>query len=711
MVVDTPWIVASGQPEPVERALEDVKRDWYKVFGHLPVILNVAPAGWTGPVIHFGVGALAAPELAVAFPQGRESFVFCGRGGTGGQPAILALGADMRGTIYAAYAFSAEVLGVDPWWFWADKEPSFRSHIEVPADLNRSAGSPTFKYRGWFINDEDLLSGFSPDPLRENCFSLEMLDRICETLLRLRGNMLVPATFPFPDERCHELTARRGLVLNMHHILVMGLNTYQWPKDLPFSYTKYPEIMERHWQICVDAFKDREVVWGVGYRGKFDRPFWVDEPEIATPAARGAVITRAIAKQVEMIRRVQPDAPIIANMWDEGANLYRQGVIQLPAGVTLVWPDDGTGLLRENGQEQTLGPGELKDATMRNSLTGAVPANLSGPAAADLPILPTRQPQAGQGIYYHTAMMRWWFNQLTEMVPPARIYQELGRFIRAGATEYFLLNVSDVRPVPLSTECAMKLAWDATPFAGKSDEANQAAFYQEWCRRQFGADIAPEVAALYHAYFDVPSHRADVRHSDHAPHSHLRVLASEMFPLLLEGKPLTPELDRDLTGRLESADGNIRFLGALLQRAEALARKIPVDRQDFYQAHLLTALGIHLHGHEMLAAYCHALLSLKVGDHEGAGTNLGRALVGNEAIFAALRRAERGKWAGWYIGEYFVGLDLSRDLLRRHAAAVRGEAPPPVRPRRYYPELYKYQERFQKNFPLMYGPAPISPGY
>ena len=703
LTADTPWIVFPGESEPVRRALEDVQRDWYKVFGHLPVVLAEPPAaGWNGPLIYLGLGANAASGIATAPLAGREAFALGVRAGAADQPVLLATGADMRGAIYAAYAFSEEVLGVDPWWFWTDKEPAFRDSIAVPAGFNLPVARPTFKYRGWFINDEDLLAGFSPDPLRENVFSNDMLDRICETLLRLRGNMLVPATFPFPDERCHELTARRGLIISQHHILVMGLNTYQWPADVPFSHTKQPAIMERYWQTCVDALKDKEIIWTVGYRGKFDRPFWVDEPEIASAQARGAVISQAIAKQVEIIRRAQPYADIIANMWDEGAKLYRQGVITLPAGVTLVWPDDGTGLLRENGQEQTLGPGELKDATMRNSLTGAVPANLAGATEAEPPIVPMQQPQAGQGIYYHTAMMRWWFNQLSEMVPPARIYQELGRFIRAGATNYFLLNLSDVRPVPLSTDCAMKLAWDATPYRDKTDAENQRAFLLDWSRRQYGAAAARDVAALYHEYFEVPSHRADIRQSDHAPHSYLRVLGSEIFPLLLEGQPLPEKLNSDLGERLASSEANAAYLQALLAKAQALAPSLPPDRRDFFQSHLLTALGIHLHGHEMLAAYCHAQLSLQRGDRPGALVNLARSLAGNEGIFAAMRLGERGKWACWYIGEYFVSLDLSRDLIRRHTAAVRGEAPPPVRPRRYYPELYQYQDSFRKNYPLMY---------
>ena len=709
LTADTPWIVAADEPEPIQRALEDVKRDWYKVFGHLPVVLSTPPAaGWHGALLYFGLAANAAATGEIVSPpvHGREAFALGVRAGANGRPVILATGADLRGAVYAAYAFSEHILGVDPWWFWTDKEPAFRTSIAVPAGYNLPVAAPTFKYRGWFINDEDLLNGFTPDPLRENAFSNSMLDRICETLLRLRGNILVPATFPFPDERCHELTARRGLIIAQHHILVMGLNTYQWPEEVPFSFTKHPETLERYWQTCVDTLKDKEVVWSVGYRGKFDRPFWVEEPEIATPQARGEVISRAIARQVEIIRCAQPDAAIIANMWEEGANLYRQGVITLPPGVTLVWPDDGTGLMRENGLTHILGVAGIRDAAARSGLHGAAAANQHSVAETEITAQPTRQPQAGQGMYYHTAMLSWWFNQLSEMVPPARIYQELGRFIRAGATEYFLLNLSDVRPVPLGTDCAMKLAWDATPYRDRTDAENQAAFLLDWCRRQYGVTTASEIASLYHAYFDIPSHRTEVRQSDHAPHSYLRYLASDMFPVVLAGQPLSVELNAELLTRLDCCRANITALAALLAQARALSPSLPPERRGFFQSHLLTALGIHLHGHEMLAAYGEGLHSLQRHDRPGALADLARALAGIEGVFAALRLAEQGKWTCWYIGEAFVSLDFSRDLIRRHTALVRGEAPPPIRPRRYYPEVYAYQDVFKPNYPLMYPDPP-----
>jgi len=663
ITADTPWIVSADQPEPVRRALEDVQRDWYKVLGHVPIILQAPPVGWQGPLICLG---LRVPEVmghGLAF-DGPESFQLLVRPLAGESTAVIATGPDIRGAIYAAYAFSEKVLGVDPWWYWADREPAYRARISLPADFGMRSGRPTFRYRGWFINDEDLLSKFRPDPLRENVYSLEALDRICETLLRLGGNMIVPGSFALADETSHEFAARRGLVLGMHHVQVVGLDTYRWPKGVPFSFATHPEIMERYWQTCIDAYEDKEVVWCVGYRGERDRPFWEWEPAFNTPKARGAVITAAMAKQVELVRRAQPDAAIVANLWNEGADLYRQGFIEIPTGVTLVWPDNGRGLIRDNG--------EVK---------------------------------AGEGIYYHVMMYSGTANHLTEMVPPARIYHEIERFVRADATEYFLLNVSNVRAVPLGAECAMNLVWNAAPFLARSDQENQRAFLLNWNCRQFGDEAGPAVADLWRRYYAILEARPGGLAGDNAMCTWMRRLGDVALPLIQLGRPLPEALMRDVADRRAFASGDRPAFAALLTEAKAVELRIPSDRREFYQANFLTPLGIQLHSDEMLGAYCRALQALAQGDRAGAVQWLEQTLVAVDAFFASTRKAEIGKWAGWYEGEGEVWADGCRDLIRSHLAVLRGEAPPPVRERRDMHRLFDYQDPFQGNFPLMYRAA------
>ncbi len=140
ITADTPWVVAKDEPEAVQRALADVQRDWYKVLGHRPVVVNAAPAAWRGPVIYLGTKQPVLKEM----PTVSEGFVLRALTDQAGRMAIVASGPDMRGAIYAAYAMSEEILGVDPWYYWTDHEPLARRGIEVPADLNKDSG-PRFR--------------------------------------------------------------------------------------------------------------------------------------------------------------------------------------------------------------------------------------------------------------------------------------------------------------------------------------------------------------------------------------------------------------------------------------------------------------------------------------------------------------------------------------------------------------------------------------
>ena len=661
ITADTPWVVAPDEPEAIQRALLDVQGDWYKVFGHRPIILKEPPNKYDAPVVYFGTKGPWLKELVKEPSPGRESFILRAQRDAAGRQALVATGADMRGAIYAAYALSEEVLGVDPWYFWVDKEPAFRGHVAVAADFDKSSGPPTFKYRGWFINDEDLLGGYAPDPLRENVYSLDMLDRICETILRLRGNMIVPGTFTFPDERSWELASRRGLVLNMHHVAVVGLNTYRWPKDVPFSFSKHPEIMERYWRDCIAAFKGREVVWAVGYRGKNDLPFWTEEPELNTPAARGAVITAAIAKQVELIRASDPNAVITSNLWNEGGELMHAGHLKLPDGVVQVWPDDGSGMIRDN-------------ETVR----------------------------AGQGTYYHTAMVSRYGNQLSEMVPPSRIANQLGRFARAGATSYFLLNVSDVRPVPLTTDCAMRMAWNAAPWLARTDAENEKVFLADWSRRQFGPEQAEAVAGLYSRYFDMPCHRANQRRGDRVAPTLFHNLATELPPPWQAGEPVPEPAKKDLATAQQFVAANRDYVAKLAADASALAPRIPADRRDFFQSHILTPVSLHLHSLDILDAFGQAISACAENRKPEAIAALERTLAAFEPLFAGLRLAETGKWARWYFGERFDFFESNRDSTRVALASLRGEPKPPVHAAYGYTELYQYQKPFLVNFPRLY---------
>ena len=109
-------------------------------------------------------------------------------------------------------------------------------------------------------------------PLGQSVFSAETWNRICEALLRLKGNLLIPGTVAFPDESAYEVARRRGVAVSMQHFTLLGVNTWRWPPGVPYSFDKNPAIQEFVWNACVEAYTGREAVWTIGYRGLNDYP-------------------------------------------------------------------------------------------------------------------------------------------------------------------------------------------------------------------------------------------------------------------------------------------------------------------------------------------------------------------------------------------------------------------------------------------------------
>ncbi len=640
---DTPWVVSEDLPGPVRRALADVARDWRRVFATEPR-LRTASAGLprAEPVVVIGDGAAA---LVVGEQEPLADEAHCVRVHTtaDGRSAIVVVGGGVRGLIYALYALSEHVLGVDPFWFWTDQRIGQAEQLEVDAGLHHRREAPRFRWRGWFCNDEDLLTAWAPSLQNSHGIALGVWDRIYETLLRTGGNFVVPGTFLFPDEPQLALAAERGLAIGQHHIEVLGLNTYRWPDEVPYSYATHPEILIQAWRECVAAQQDREVVWSVGYRGRHDRPFWYDDAAAGSDAAaRGSLISEAIATQVAIVRESRPDDTIVLNLWMEGVELAAAGHLRIPEGVVVVWPDDGHGEVLDGG----------------------------GLAA-------------GQGIYYHTAMHDRIASQLTEMVEVGRIAAEFRRASAAGATAHLLVNVSDVRPVVMTTQAAMDLAWD--PDTPVDD------FYERWAERQVGADRAAELAALWREYFAAPW-RYDGAFPDHLednayqtftrglviaaargrfddPYVYTTFAAHYPRPYHLLGERTVRSLAAVLAAGTAEAQPR---LDGLLERATTLAERVPAERRDFVRGHLVTQLAVHATANRELHAVAHGVAALADGDRAKAIGWFEQARQAIIDLLRVLRAGETPGWDDWYGGDEFVKVPASLELVELLLEALRG---------------------------------------
>jgi len=648
----TTVLVGTNEPVALQKAAADLVADLSKVFGSpVRLVHSVADAGLTTVCISL------SENLASGVTRANGSEVLQIRVlanpwiGSPVREAVILTGSDLRGVIYAVYEFSGKFLGVDPLYYWTDRTPARRSTVVVPDDLAVQDGPPSFRYRGWFINDEDLLTGWKPGTADGTGISLEVWDRIFEALLRLKGNMIVPGTFVFPDEPQVKAAGERGLIITQHHIEVLGTNTYRWPEDKPYSFTANPELLTAAWTEAVKQYApNQEVIWTLGYRGRHDRPFWVDDASAGTTdAERAATIQRAIARQMEIVANGRPEPFFIMNAWMEAVPFLQSGVLRIPAGVTQVWPDNGRGVIRDGDRIR-----------------------------------------AGEGVYYHTAMHDSMSNQLTEMVPLERIQRELGRAAKANATEYLLVNTSDIRPVLMTTRAVMELAWKAQPWVDNSRQA--AAYLEEWCRQEFGAAAAPAVAQYYRAYFAAPGrYGSDETQTlaDDTYHTVARKILVQLINADNSGKG--PAENAARYGRAaQEAEPRWEKVRALANQAEKL---IPAGSRDLYLAGVRTQLDVHRYSNHMLFQ-----VASIVTEKSPAGklAKLDAAIADTKSVLRALDAAEFGKWAGFYRNDLFVNVRHTIALAQAYRNKLKGKSLPPdvpiaVMPEDPYVSLKAYQ--------------------
>ena len=167
--------VSKQEPVAVQRVARLLADDIHRVTGVSPK-LKAKPGGLSvviGTIGHtpYIDKLIAKGKLDVSSIQGGwEQYVIKQIG-----DQLFIVGSDRRGTAYGVLALS-EQMGVSPWYWWADMPVHHRNALYVTADYDSKA--PTVKYRGLSID------GIGPRTYAS----------VCELLLRLKANMLTPAS-------------------------------------------------------------------------------------------------------------------------------------------------------------------------------------------------------------------------------------------------------------------------------------------------------------------------------------------------------------------------------------------------------------------------------------------------------------------------------------------------------------------------------------
>eukprot|EP00020_Sapocribrum_chincoteaguense_P001987 CAMPEP_0170745036 /NCGR_PEP_ID=MMETSP0437-20130122/8090_1 /TAXON_ID=0 /ORGANISM="Sexangularia sp." /LENGTH=797 /DNA_ID=CAMNT_0011083751 /DNA_START=161 /DNA_END=2554 /DNA_ORIENTATION=- len=567
------------------------------------------------------------------------------------------VGVGELGAVYALYTWIERALSVHPQRRWIDWLPgplnsSIPRHGRYVPDhmVTFSSGVPAFERRLVFINDEDQLSLFFPDPMGQAVFSLDAWNDVYDTVLRMKANGVMVGTCAYVDERSYDLGVRRGVAVTTQHFAILGENTFRWPDSLPFSFPTSPELMADVWSRVVRYQATTRPLAGsslysLGYRAKNDYAFWKDFPPgmYNTSESRGALISRAVAAQLDLLQAIAgTDAPAFTYLWDEMVPLYAGGYLTYPKGVGIVHADNGLGFV------------------YNESLVTADSA----------------------GVYYHVAMQNGHANQLTELVPPARLFEQLRRFVEKGATKLFVVNTSDMRAVPLGTACALQFAWNPTSALAAATPADaERDFISNWTAGAYnvsaGTAAHKAAVAYYLAYFNsIPYQTMSPRPLGE---QHLSATARDLLDASLACALNNGSASCYPTADARSALYLVGNASSSLARLEAMAAElvalVPPARQQFATTHAVTQVATHRSGCAAVAAAANATLALAAG--VDASTVVAFLESGVDALFdlfAAQRAAEPGGWAGWYGSEVLDGFQQLEGSFRNLSLVVSGAA-------------------------------------
>jgi hypothetical protein len=450
----------------VRRVAEDVAGDMEKIFGVRPEIVVGAPLE-SNAIVLMKAG------------DGWENYMLESAPGN----VLRVTGSDDRGVMFGLYRFASDCLGVDPFRYWSGLEPA-KAEERTWNGISIRQGDPSFRFRAWFVNDEDFLNGFRPEENGRRkiaysrysvCFGPALADRIYETAVRAGFNAIICASYVDilnPDEkRLIDVASSRGLYVTMHHQEPVGAGALQidlhFPEAKGTTYASHPDIWRKAWKRYVEEWaKVPDVIWQLGLRGRKDMAFWMVpstwcSPDVseAEDRRRAGLISSAMAEQLAMIEAALGHRPghFATQLWMEGTEYYRRGLLSVPDGTTVIFSDNCPGFKFQGD----IGGAESLDASRRF------------------------------GLYYHLAIVHG--NHRCELVPPLRTHQVLGDAWRKGAKEMVLFNVSNVRPFLYTLEAVGVMSRDIGGF-------DAAHFRDGWAAARFGRH-ANDVGRAMDLYF------------------------------------------------------------------------------------------------------------------------------------------------------------------------------------------------------------------
>ncbi|MCR5132183.1 MAG: glycosyl hydrolase 115 family protein [Prevotella sp.] len=387
-----------------------------------------------------------------------ERYAIDTKGSRSKEPNLYITGSDARGLAYGVLHVS-EAIGVSPWYWFADVPIDKSNKAVFNYAENYVSKSPSVKYRGIFINDEDWgMKTWAAQTYEKELGDIgpKTYDRVCELILRLKGNMLAPAMHTctgafYSHPESQKMADKWGIMITTSHcepLLFNNAAPSEWDKqrDGEWNYETNSATILKKLDDRIRETATFDNIYTMGMRGLHDEAM----KGSTDPTDRARTLEKVFVEQRNILEKYKHDKasriPQIFVPYKETLDIYDAG-LRVPEDITLVWPDDNYGYMKRVSNEAE------------------------------------QQRSGGSGVYYHLSYCGVPHDNLwISTTAPMLMYEELLKAYTAGADRYWLLNVGDIKPMEVEMQMFMDMAYDFSSF--KYDNANTR--QAEWLAKVFG---------------------------------------------------------------------------------------------------------------------------------------------------------------------------------------------------------------------------------
>jgi hypothetical protein len=463
---------------------------------------------------------------------------------------LLIVGSNGRGTAYGILELS-RMAGVSPWVWWGDVTPRKQTQLTVASDF-KSMQSPSVKYRGIFLNDED----WSLQPWSWKTFEpgnptgrigARTYKEIFKLLLRLRANAIWPGmhgiTTPFylvPGAK--EAADSCGIAIGTSHCEpLMRNNVGEWKvkERGAYNYITNRNSVQAYWTERLKEVNRYENMYTIGMRGIHDGHMEGVKTMKEKVNALQQVINDQRSLLSQYINRDVTKIPQVFVPYKEVLDIMENG-LEVPEDITLMWCDDNYGYMTRLSDE------------MQQKRSG------------------------GSGVYYH---LSYWGRPHDYMwlctTQPGLIYNEMKQAYDHNAREVWIVNVHDLKPAAYDLELFLDMAWDINSVTGTTLNNH----LEAWLCREFGNQAGKKLLPAILEYYRL----CGIRKPEHMGWTQVELSNRKVHP---RGRSQVINTEFSLTefgGELDRYLESYEKVKTTVTEAEKL---ITPDRKDAFYSHI-----------------------------------------------------------------------------------------------------------------------------